>query len=59
VAAICANAAVEGAYLNVRINLPSIKDKSYIDAILNRAMQTKNESNTLLKEVLDRVNGLL
>jgi glutamate formiminotransferase / formiminotetrahydrofolate cyclodeaminase len=38
-----ANAAGEGAYLNVRINLPEVKDKEFPDKVLNEAEKLINE----------------
>lgn len=37
VGALCANTAVKGAYLNVKVNAKDIKDKDFVDDILQRA----------------------
>ncbi len=43
VAGLCAQAAAEGAYYNVMINLPSIEDKAYVKKMNKEAISLKNE----------------
>ena len=52
VAAICARACAEGAYLNVRINLAGIEDRDW-------AGQTATRARELLQVVRDRAEGLV
>ncbi|MCK4351466.1 MAG: cyclodeaminase/cyclohydrolase family protein, partial [Candidatus Krumholzibacteria bacterium] len=43
VAALAARAAAEGAFLNVRINLPGIEDESFKKETLDKALELRNE----------------
>jgi len=49
VGALCARAAVLGAFFNVKINLSGITDKEYVTSILEKGKEI--ESNTLMREV--------
>lgn len=59
VGALCARSAVIGAYLNVKINGSSLKDKAYFDAILSEAeeivMQTKKKEEQILAIVQEKI----
>lgn len=50
-----ANAAGEGAYLNIRINLPGVKDKKFTDKILNEAENLMNEISKTHKRLFSYV----
>lgn len=52
VGALCARTAVYGAYLNVKVNISGLKDKSYSDKVML-------EAETILKEVLNLEAELL
>ncbi len=55
VGALCARAAVYGAYLNVRINAAGVEDKEYTQHKLNWADQLMAEAIQKEKEILDIV----
>lgn len=52
VGALCARAAVHGAYLNVKINCSDMKDKDYVKDILAKAAKIRKEADKLEKEVM-------
>lgn len=56
VGALCLRSAIIGAYLNVKINASSVKDKKFVENILNKAKQIVDEVNNFEKEILDLVN---
>ncbi len=51
VSALMAKAAIDGAYLNVKINLPSIEDKEFIASTKERAEKIKREAEIISQEV--------
>jgi len=53
VAGLTAQTAAEGAYFNVRINLPGIKDEGFRKKALNEALSLKEEALKLGKEIRD------
>lgn len=55
VGALCVRAAVLGAWLNVKINVSSLKDKSFADQILADAERMKQDAELMEKEILDVV----
>lgn len=55
VGALCVRAAVLGAWLNVKINVSSLKDKSFADQILADAERMKQDAELMEKEILDLV----
>ena len=57
VGALCARAAVRGAYFNVRINLEGITDQAFRDEALAEAESLLAQSEVLEREVLERVEG--
>lgn len=61
VGTLCTQTAVKGAYYNIRVNAPGIKDQDFIASMLNRAdeLMTKvtNESNEILS-VVEKKLGL-
>ncbi|MBO7346596.1 MAG: glutamate formimidoyltransferase [Bacteroidales bacterium] len=59
VGALCARSAVLGAYLNVRINAGSLKDKAFVDDILAKAEKIANDAQIAEKEILDLANTKL
>lgn len=59
VAALLANAACEAALLNVKINLPTIKDETVVSKAAKRSEELLQASKKLQKEVLDIVYGKL
>lgn len=59
VGALCARSAVLGAYLNVRINAGSLKDKAFVDDILAKAEKIANDAQMAEKEILDLANTKL
>jgi len=56
VGALAARAGISGAFLNVKINLPSIEDKEYATNVLNQATKIQQAALELEKEILDIVN---
>ncbi|NLE62216.1 MAG: glutamate formimidoyltransferase, partial [Bacteroidales bacterium] len=59
VGALCIRSAVMGAYLNVKINASSLKDKVFVDDILQKAddllMKTKSMEETILTKVNNKL----
>jgi formiminotetrahydrofolate cyclodeaminase len=55
VASLTAYSALLGALLNVRINLPSIKDEDYVKTVSAEADALEKEGNTLKNKILTRV----
>lgn len=52
VGALCARAAVYGAFLNVKINTGDLKDKTYVDEVLLKGKEICEQADALEKEVL-------
>ena len=59
VGALCARAAVLGAYLNVKVNLGGIKDESFVKESLEKAEIIVNKANELEKTVMEIVHSKL
>ncbi len=59
VAAACALAAAEGAFLNVAINLGSIQDKAWKKKTLKEALKLKGEISGIAQKVQKKVHGKL
>ena len=57
VGALCARAAVHGAFLNVKINCGDYKDKKYVKDILAKATKMTKAADKLEKEVMKIVNS--
>ncbi|MFQ6104298.1 MAG: glutamate formimidoyltransferase [Candidatus Glassbacteria bacterium] len=57
VGALCARAAVMGAYMNVRINSGNVTDRKWIDEILDRGKKLQEKAIKREQEILDIVNG--
>lgn len=55
--ALCARAAVLGAYLNVKINAADLKDETFKTTILKKAEKIANETIEKEQEILKIVNG--
>jgi glutamate formiminotransferase/formiminotetrahydrofolate cyclodeaminase len=62
VGALCALTAVEGAFLNVKINAGGIDDKTFTDDLLKRgeeiAVKAKAERDAIIKIVEEKINKL-
>ena len=52
VGSLCAMAAIKGAYLNVRINSGSLKDKDYVNKVLEEGAMIVKEAEILLNETM-------
>jgi glutamate formiminotransferase / formiminotetrahydrofolate cyclodeaminase len=59
VGALCARAAVRGAFLNVRINLPGITDRPWVDATLAEGERMVSEADRAEAEILAAVDGVM
>jgi glutamate formiminotransferase / formiminotetrahydrofolate cyclodeaminase len=57
VGALCARAAVLGAFMNVRINAAGYSDKGYVEDIVKRGAAIEGKAVDLEKDVLAIVNG--
>ncbi len=57
VGALCARSAVIGAFLNVKINASSLKNKVYAEDILKRGQEIVSESVKFENEILEIVNA--
>ena len=56
VGALCAHTAVMGAYLNVKINAASLKDKDYRDKVMKEGQRIVDETVKKEKEVIEIVD---
>jgi glutamate formiminotransferase/formiminotetrahydrofolate cyclodeaminase len=59
VAALCADTAVKGAALNVRINLPSLADRKLASELAGKARALIEKSETMCREITKIVEGKL
>ena len=59
VGALCARAAVRGAYLNVKINSSGLKDKKYIQSVLKKAKAMVTNADKQEREILKIVNKVV
>jgi glutamate formiminotransferase/formiminotetrahydrofolate cyclodeaminase len=59
VAALCARAAVAGAFLNVKINAANVEDKAWIDDVLARGREIQNRATADETDILRIVEGKL
>ncbi len=57
VGALCARAAVMGAFLNVKINSAGLKDRDYANDIVARAAQVQRSAQDMESEILSLVIG--
>lgn len=57
VGALCARSAVIGAYLNVKVNGSSLKDKVFLEKILNQAGEIVQKTKIAEEEILAAVNA--
>jgi len=57
VGALCARAAVMGAFMNVRINAAGYHDKQFVDEMIARGKETEANTITLEAEILEIVNA--
>jgi glutamate formiminotransferase/formiminotetrahydrofolate cyclodeaminase len=55
VGALCARAAVLGAFLNVRINAAGFDNATYVAAILQRGREVEQKTNDAEREILEIV----
>jgi glutamate formiminotransferase / formiminotetrahydrofolate cyclodeaminase len=56
VGALCARAAVRGAWLNVKINAPGLDDKAKVEEILSEAVEIAAKAQILEEEILEIVD---
>ncbi|MFA7576754.1 MAG: glutamate formimidoyltransferase [Candidatus Muiribacteriota bacterium] len=59
VANLCANAAIMGAYYNVKINAPSVEDKGFVQNMLDECSKLLAEKDKLYEEIKNRVESML
>ncbi|MDR2979968.1 MAG: glutamate formimidoyltransferase [Bacteroidales bacterium] len=59
VGALCARAAVTGAYLNVKINAKDLSDKVFATEITQTAYDFVQKANTLEKELIKKVEDII
>jgi len=59
VGALCLRSGIIGAYLNVKINSSSVKDKQFVTDVLNKAEEIINKANNFEKEILDLVYKII
>ncbi|MCH7975534.1 MAG: glutamate formimidoyltransferase [Bacteroidetes bacterium] len=59
VGALCARAAVRGAYLNVQINVGDLEDKAFVEDVLSRGQKLVEQAEEQEREILAIVNEKL
>lgn len=59
VGALAARAGVIGAFLNVKINVPSLEDKAYVKALLEEGAELVEKANRLEEEILAQTNAVM
>ena len=56
VGALCARSAVNGAFLNVKVNASSVKDKAYVEDILKKGEEMVAKAKAREEEILELVS---
>lgn len=56
VGALCARAAIHGAFLNVKINCGDLNDKDFVNDVLKKGQELTDQADALEKEVMQMVN---
>jgi glutamate formiminotransferase/formiminotetrahydrofolate cyclodeaminase len=56
VGALCARAAIRGAFLNVKINSASYKDKNFVDEMLKKGSEIEKQAEKIEDEVMRIIN---
>jgi glutamate formiminotransferase/formiminotetrahydrofolate cyclodeaminase len=59
VGAICAKAAVNGAFLNVKINAAGIEDRAFADQMVQKGAKLLQEAETAEKRILEKVDAVI
>jgi glutamate formiminotransferase/formiminotetrahydrofolate cyclodeaminase len=59
VGALCARAAVKGAFMNVRINTESLEDRNYANEVLIKGKEIEDKAIALETEILKIIDGKL
>ncbi len=59
VGAICAKAAVNGAFLNVKINAAGIDDRAFADQMVQKGAKLLQEAETAEKRILEKVDAVI
>ncbi|MBO4774687.1 MAG: cyclodeaminase/cyclohydrolase family protein, partial [Bacteroidales bacterium] len=59
VGALCARSAVMGAFLNVKINASSLKDKAFVDQIMAQASKLEQDAREKESEILAKVHQVI
>ena len=59
VGALCARSAVIGAFYNVRINCPDLKDRAVAEDFLSRGRDIEKRAIEVEREILSLVDGKL
>jgi len=59
VGAICARGAVNGAFLNVKINAAGIEDRAFADQMVQKGAQLLAEAETAEKRILEKVEAVI
>jgi len=57
VGALCARAAVHGAFLNVRINAGDLKDVAFVEDVLAKGQAMVQKADELERQVMEIVEG--
>jgi len=59
VGAVCLKAALQGAWLNVKINLVSIRDKDFVKNTQKEALSLLEEGTLLSNKIYEEVESIL
>ena len=57
VGALCARTAIRGAFLNVKINIGSYTDKTFVNSVLKKGNQIEQEAERFENEIMEIVNS--
>lgn len=59
VGALCARAAVRGAFMNIQVNTAGFDDKAFADQVLSEGQKMADEADKMEREILELVKGRL
>jgi glutamate formiminotransferase/formiminotetrahydrofolate cyclodeaminase len=59
VGALALRACIQGAYLNVKINVSGISDQKFVDEILSRSGQLASQTDIIEREMINEINKIL